>query len=949
MKKILSLSIVVAILGSSILVSPSASAWSNSSNIAVSVFGGKNREEPRALKIDANGNIYSTGYFRGTVDFDPGEGVTTLTSSLASIFLLKLDPSGNFLWVKSFGGSIGGNSGNTIAFDSAGNLYFGGNFAGTADFDPGAGTALVTAATGEDAFIVKLDSNGNYVWARSFGGVGGNANSDGIGHIEIDGSGNVYANGLFTGEVDFNSGAGTNNLLSISGTKSDYFVLKLDSSGNYLWAKSFGIGGPPYGGTLSLDNDGNVYAAGIFFGTVDFDPGAGTALIAAAKTMDTFIVKLDSLGNYRWANTYGGTDSSANEDWIFSLANDAAGNVYATGYFSGTVDFDRGIGVSNLTASGNSNDIFILKLNSSGEHLWSKKYGNSGSDGAWSIATDSNGNVYTTGGFTGEVNFNLGGTSAILTSSSNSQDTFIIKLDSLGNYLWAKSFSGAGSDTGISISLDRAGNIYTAGIFSNTVDFNPGAGISNFLSNGDADIFISKLDSSGSAPVVAAVSAGSTPNSKVAAIPSGVTEAAIAKTDELPAIKLNFGGAVPTAVTVAPVAVNPAPASVTPFVLSPSTKIVDIQLSGSFSGSATVCLDGSVSDRLYHFTNGAWVELGSPSYFNGQVCGVTTSFSPFTAAAPSPIPTAPSSVVATATGKRSATVNFTTSGSNGGSAITSYTATSTPGGITKTLVQATGGTFNFDGLQPSTSYTFDVTATNANGTSAAFTSNAIKTTTADIASLTSVTFTDDGSGTGGKLSWSGKNIDSVLYTGPASSYPGPFNFGAFSSSWNGSIRNLTPETEYTISIYAISVDGIGESKSLTFKTGANLVAPGGSSNSVGTQSTSTQLFQMIIRWVNENTYVKGEATNMTNLLSKFYALETSPYRSYIKVPVSRVSTVTATSLTPKSCSVVSATAKVDAGLVKALTKDICTISYTVSGPSKAPATLVKDFVFKKVS
>ena len=1405
----------MALLGTTILVSPSASAWSTSSNIAVSTFGGTYREEPRALKIDSNGNIYSTGYFRGTVDFDPGDGVATLTSSLASIYLLKLDPSGNFLWAKSFGGSIGGNSGNTIAFDSAGNLYFGGNFAGTADFDPGAGTALVTAATGEDAFIVKLDSNGNYVWARSFGGVGGNANADGIGDIEIDSSGNVHAIGLFTGEVDFNPGDGTNNLLSISGTRSDFFILKLDSSGNFIWAKSFGIGGPPYGGTLSLDNDGNVYAAGIFYGSVDFDPGAGTALIAAAKTMDTFIVKLDALGNYRWANTYGGADSSANEDWIFSLANDASGNVFATGFFSGTVDFDRGPGVSNLAASGNSNDIFILKLNPSGEHLWSKKYGNSGSDGAWSIATDSNGNVYTTGGFTGEVNFNSGGTSAILTSSSNGQDTFILKLDSLGNYLWAKSFSGAGSDTGISISLDRSGNIYTAGIFSNTVDFNPGTGISNFLSNGDADIFIAKLDSAGNpsswnnssnvavsvwggtsseevrsmaldsngniyttgyfngtvdfdpsdgvasltsagvgdifilksdpngnylwvkrvgglygesaasiavdrngnvittgnfsansgpvdfdpglgvanltssgdddifvlkvdssgnylwaknmgglqrdtgiyiavdtdgsisatgifsdladfdpgqgadnrlsagdfdifiskfdssgnhlwtktrggtsrevgqsttfdgsgniyslgyfsgtfdfdpgvgvaeltsnggtdmfiskfdssgnylwakqiggmgadgaaqvafdrtgnlyftgyfsgtvdfdpsvgvaertsngagemfiakfdssgnyiwakrrggsgadrglnialdsngniyssgyfsgtvdfdpslglaeltsaggtdifiakfdssgnhlwakrfggtesdrgmniaidsngnvftsgyfsnivdfdsgtgssnftsnggydvfilkldangnTPAVAAVTAGSLPNSKVAAIPSGVTEAAIAKTNELPAIKLNFGGAVPTAVTVAPVATNPAPAAVTPFVLSPSIKIVDIQLSGSFSGSATICLDGAATDRLYHFTNGAWVQLGSPSYANGQVCGVTTSFSPFTAAAPSPIPTAPSSVVATATGKRSATVNFTSSGSDGGSVITSYTATSTPGGITKTLVQATGGTFTFDGLQPSTSYTFDVTATNANGTSAAFTSNAIKTNTTEVASLTSITFTDDGTGTGGKLAWSGKNIDSVLYTGPTSSYPGAFNFGAFTSSWNGSIRNLTPETEYTISIYAISVDGIGESKSLTFKTGANLAVPAGSSNSVSTQSTSTQLFQLIIRWVNENTYVKGEAQNMTNLLNKFYALETSPYRSYIKVPVSRVSTVTATSLTPKSCSVVSTTAKVDAGLVKALTSDKCTISDTATGPSKATATIVKAFVFKKVA
>jgi hypothetical protein len=297
-------------------------------------------------------------------------------------------------------------------------------------------------------------------------------------------------------------------------------------------------------------------------------------------------------------------------------------------------------------------------------------------------------------------------------------------------------------------------------------------------------------------------------------------------------------------------------------------------------------------------------------------------------------PGAPASVVATATGKRTATVAFTAPASNGGSVVTSYTAISTPGGFTKTLTQAGGGTFTFDGLQPGTSYTFAVTATNANGTSAAATSSSIKTTAPDVATLTSISFTDDGTGTGGKLAWVGKNIDAVLYAGPSSSYPGLFTFGAFSSSWNGSIRNLTPETSYTISIHVISVDGFGESKSLTFKTG------------VKTDVVKNLAYWNT--WLAENTYSKGEAARLFGLLNKFNSLETSPIRSFIKVPVSLASTVSATSLTPKSCSVVSTTAKVDAGMVKAITKDTCTISYTVSGPSKAPVTMVKDFIFKKV-
>ena len=314
-------------------------------------------------------------------------------------------------------------------------------------------------------------------------------------------------------------------------------------------------------------------------------------------------------------------------------------------------------------------------------------------------------------------------------------------------------------------------------------------------------------------------------------------------------------------------------------------------------------------------------------------------------------PGAPTTVVAKTTGKRSATVSFAPPSSNGGSVITSYSATSTPGGITKILTQANGGTFTFDNLQPGTAYTFAVTATNAIGASAAAISNSIKTMPLEVASISALTFVDDGTGTGGKIVWSGKGIDSVLYTGPENSYPGPYNYGAFSSGWNGRIRNLEPDKSYTISIFAVSADGVGESKSLTFKTSAALPVLAGSVDTLSTssssaRSTSTELAS-VLKWIEENTFVPGEGAKMSGLLTKFDALVTSPHRAYIKVPTSRVTTITATSLTPKACSVVSASAKVDAGLVTALSGDKCTISYTVTGGSNAPATLVKDFIFKK--
>lgn len=314
---------------------------------------------------------------------------------------------------------------------------------------------------------------------------------------------------------------------------------------------------------------------------------------------------------------------------------------------------------------------------------------------------------------------------------------------------------------------------------------------------------------------------------------------------------------------------------------------------------------------------------------------------------------APTSVVAKTTSKRSATVSFSPPANNGGSAISSYSATSTPGGITKILTQASGGTFTFDNLQPGTAYTFAVTATNAIGTSAATNSNSIKTMPLEVASISVLSFIDDGTATGGKIVWSGKGIDSVLYTGPEDLYPGPYNYGAFTSGWNGRIRNLEPDKSYTISIFAVSADGVGEAKSLTFKTSATLPVSAGSVNTLSTssssaRSTSTELAP-ILKWIEENTFIPGEGTRLSGLLTKFDALVTSPHRAYIKVPISRVTKVTATSLTPKACSVVSTSAKIDAGLVTALSGDKCTISYTVTGASRAPATLVKDFIFKKIA
>lgn len=395
------------------------------------------------------------------------------------------------------------------------------------------------------------------------------------------------------------------------------------------------------------------------------------------------------------------------------------------------------------------------------------------------------------------------------------------------------------------------------------------------------------------------------------------------------------------------------------------TTIGDAAFNGSSSLTSLTIPNGVTSIGANSFT-------GTSSLSSYRYCGTVLTSAQFSTAGlgsktktcpPSvTAPGSPTSVVATSTGKRSATVSFAAPASNGGSVVTSYTATSTPGGLTQTITQATGGTFNFDGLQPSTAYSFAVTAKNAIGTSSAATSNSVTTSPLEIASLSALSFVDDGTGTAGKIVWAGMNVDRVLYTGPARFYPGPFKYGAFTSGWNGLIRNLTPDTTYTVSINAHSADGVGGEKSLTFKTNAAPPALPGAINEnttgnlisdkttgivvvMGIPDPGREKLYEINTWLNKNTFVTGEASNMYGLLKKFFLLETSVSSTNINVPTSRVSNVVATSLTPTTCSVISATAAVDAGLVTALSTDKCTISYTVTGGSNAPATIIRDFVF----
>jgi len=447
-------------------------------------MGTMENEYGLSIATDNAGNIYSTGYFSGTADFDPGTGTFDLISAGSTdVFVSKLDASGNFLWAKAIGGS-GGDGGNSISTDSAGNLYITGYFNATADFDPGAGTVTYTSAGDGDVFITKLDASGNLLWAKAIGGTG---NDWGI-SIATDIAGKVYTTGHFYGTADFDPGAGILNLTSAGNI--DVFVSKLDASGNFLWAKAIGGTGSDIGFSIATDGAGNVYTTGYFNATADFDPGTNTFNLTSEDDNDIFISKLDASGNFLWAKKMGGKGG----DRGYSIAIDGAGNVYTTGYFNATADFDPGTETFNLTSE-DDNDIFISKLDAFGNFLWARAMGGLSGDGGNSIATDGAGNVYTTGYFKNTVDFDPGeGIFNLISAGGN--DIFISKLDASGNFLWAGAIGGASNDMGNSITTDSAGNVYTTGYFRGAIDFDIQAG--TFIlpsSGGSQDIFVCKLGS----------------------------------------------------------------------------------------------------------------------------------------------------------------------------------------------------------------------------------------------------------------------------------------------------------------------------------------------------------------------------------------------------------------------------------------------------------------------
>jgi hypothetical protein len=341
-----------------------------------------------------------------------------------------------------------------------------------------------------------------YQWAKSIGGASSGNNPQRAYALATDPTGNVYVTGKFQGtNINFNSGSGPVVLSSKSNNGvSVVFFAKYGAGGNCIWAKTItvpsGSGIVPNsasgaGLAIAVDTNGNVLIAGGFGGSkIDFDPGPGTASFTALNS-DIFLAKYNRNGNYLWANVIGG---SGNEN-ATGISLDATGNVYMTGRFQNTVDFDPGVGVANLNSAG-SDDIFLAKYSTNGSYLWASAVGSKGLDISNAVGTDAVGNAYITGYFQGSaIDFDPGPGTATLSSSGS--NIYFAKYNKNGNYVWAKVLYGSVGFSN-SLSADALGNIYIAGaVTSSSLDFDPGIGVVNLNIGSNGAGFFAKYDSTG--------------------------------------------------------------------------------------------------------------------------------------------------------------------------------------------------------------------------------------------------------------------------------------------------------------------------------------------------------------------------------------------------------------------------------------------------------------------
>jgi len=420
----------------------------------------------QSVTADSLGNSYVTGYFNMSITFDVNH--TFFSNGSADLYIVKYDPVGNVIWVKSAGGNDFDIS-TSVAVDKLGNVYLTGYFK-SSSLTFGSTTLVNAGGSSYDIFIVKYDPDGNVLWAQSIGGTG-----DDRGYcIAVDDPGNIFIAGyFFSPTIMIGTFTLTNNGFS------DIFIAKYTTDGTALWVNSPVGPGWEYIYGVAVDHSGNSFIAGKLNGnTLTF----GTIVLVKVANHDMFVAKYSSTGQVLWAKNAGVSgDNSSN-----FVAADIYGSCFVTGRFGGnSITF----GSFTLTNAGNG-DVFLVKYDVPGNVIWAKSAGGAQNDEAYSVTADKSGYIYAAGYFK-SVSIDFGSNVLTNISSSGTADMFITEYDPDGNNIWALSAGGTGDEIAYSVAVDSLRNSFSAGyIGSSTVVF----GNTTLSSNGSTDMFVAKTD-----------------------------------------------------------------------------------------------------------------------------------------------------------------------------------------------------------------------------------------------------------------------------------------------------------------------------------------------------------------------------------------------------------------------------------------------------------------------
>ncbi len=400
-------------------------------------WGGSADDETNAVAADKDNNVIVAGYLTNTVDF--GCGPITGTAGGSSV-VIKLDPNGNCLWSKAYAGISAVSS---VAADSAGNVIFTGRYYGTIDLGGGVHTEV---GSNGDIYVAKLGADGSFQWSKS----AGDSQQQLPRSIAVDPSDNILTTGINVGTVNFGGG----NITTVGGI--DVYLVKYSPAGAHIWSKGFGNAGNQIARSVTSDASGNVYIAGDFSGTANF----GGSNLVSAGLADAFVVKLTSAGAHVWSKGFG----DAADQTGFGVVVDAAGDVYATGSFNGTMSF----GGAPITSLGGT-DVWLVKLTTAGAHVWSKGFGGPSNQTSIGVVVDKVGNVSITGALQGTADFGGGPL-----TSAGGNDVFVAKYDTSGNHLWSHSYGDAGAQTPQGIAVRPDGAVISGGLLLSPCDFGGG-------------------------------------------------------------------------------------------------------------------------------------------------------------------------------------------------------------------------------------------------------------------------------------------------------------------------------------------------------------------------------------------------------------------------------------------------------------------------------------------